>query len=326
MKALLGFLGLLGVLLCGAMALSPAGPRGVMARLTGYFSIAPRAAAAVEGGAAPTDAGAASPPAAVPEWRRQEREAVRLFEEARFEEAAAAYRRASALKGVPSRDAVALRSSGDRCRLYALLDAAVPRTGPTADAGEEYLRRARGATSGAAYLDTAAFAAARGLRTHLPWLYERAWELRNDGEAAFAKALAEAYRAARTLNSAGPGREVAAAVLRELPSGEAADMAREDTGGIGGVEDRGSGGDAERDALLEEARRLKREGDREYRLAVPGSEGVNAHRRAALDQFTKSREIFEEVKRKTGRTAWDDVIHDLNRNIAEIRKDLPVGK
>ena len=77
---------------------------------------------------------------------------------------------------------------------------------------------------------------------------------------------------------------------------------------------------------MAEARKLMAQGDEEYRLAVPGSREVNVHRRKALDLFTKARGLFEEVDRDAGYDAHLDEIHDLNRNIAELRKDLPVGK
>jgi len=303
---------------------------GIGGRVRNYFRPVPRAAAEepppARGGLSPDGPGAASPPA--PAWRGLNREAFAAWEAGEFGAAAGLWDRASA-KASPA-EALPLRVRADRARLFGLLAGEIG--GPPADpaaAEAEYRKRLDGlaAEDGGAWLDLARFAAAGGLRSHLAFLLEQAYARRHGkGGDAVAARTTENLRRAKAAGAT-PPPEVLESVIRELPSSEAADLAREATGaGIGGVvrrngESEGSGVDY---AKLQEARDLAAKGDAEYRQAVPGSKDVNVHRRRALDLYVKAREIYQEVDDNRG--TYGRRIQELNRNIAELHKDLPIGK
>jgi hypothetical protein len=303
---------------------------GLFRRVVGFFRSVPEATAANEtGSTAPVPLAAPPAPPTAP-WIVRRREGERAFDEGKFTVAARLLEEAAAITGVPSRDVALLRARAGRSRIFDLL--APWNEGAPDTSAEPEMRRlvdaAATANTSGAWLGAVRFALSKNLRHHLPFALERALARRNDGTREFDAAVATAYRAMRSTLGA-PPLQVAEAVERELPIGEAADLAREDTGGIGGARLRGEGGatdDAERDALIERARALKSEGDVEYRLAVPGSEKVNDHRRAALNAYTESRRIYEDLQRGAAGGVYNKVIHDLNRNIAELKKDLPVGK
>lgn len=328
MKPILGFLAALVVLAGGVVAFADDHGAEALRRVLGFFRAVPVVPASSGGAEAQSPATAAVPEVKTAAWIQRRRDAERAFEQGSFALASRLWTEAAALPGTPSREMAEMRGLAGRARIYELL---TPTDGVEADglAEPELKRRmdaAASADAAAGWIESARYAAAHGLRHHLAYLLERAFARRNDGTRDFDRAVAAAYRTLREGTT--PPRELAEAVERELPTGEAADMAREDTGGIGGARERegDAGEDAERDALLAEARRLKGVGDREYRLAVPGSDEVNVHRRKALDAFEESRRIFEELERKAGSGVYQRTIHDLNRNIAELHKDLPIGK
>ncbi len=334
-SALLG-LTLLGALCAVLFFAAPAQANAVLRRAVAYFDPVPRldresgpeSAAPAPAALQPLTAGA------TPEWRLADREASRVYEAGDFSSAALAW--GYAAEKAPPGDALRIRARADRANVYRLLTEGVS---PAADADAardeaEYRRRLdalKNPTAGS-YLEIADFAASRGLHRHLAFLYERAFEKKNSGSGdEVQKKVSKVFRQRKTAN-ASPSRDVLESLIRELPTSEAADIAREETGhaasGIGSVSVRGGGGAvrAEDPVKLAEARKLQQKGDAEYRLAVPGSKDVNVHRRAALDACIKARDLFEEVDRRSGVQGHQAEIHDLNRNIAELRKDLPIGK
>ncbi len=333
MKPVLGMVGVLALVLGVLFLASPSTANALLGRAVGFLDPAPvvRAEALRPPSARP--AGAA-PGEAEPEWRLRDRAGWRAYEAGDFETAAAAW---TAVSGkAPAADSVSLRERADRANVYRLLSEGFPAAAsadPAADEAE-VRRRIEGlaAPTAGSWLDIADFAASRGLRSHLAFLYEKAFEGRNSsGGDAVPKRVTRALQARKASGSA-PPPEVLASVIRELPTSEAADIARIDTGGVlGGVVKRGEGRNGhaaptspEDMARLEDARKLMLKGDAEYKLAVPGFPQVNQHRRAALDAFSKARDIYDAVD--AGRGSYTKQIHDCNRNIAELRKDLPIGK
>ena len=326
---LLAILGLLGGAVCFA---APAKASAVLRRAVRYFDPVPTVDpedAAGSGSATPAALAVQAP--AVPGWRLGDRDASRAYEAGDFPGAAALW---SASAGqAPPGDSMRMRSRADRANVYRLLSEGVP-VAPDVDAARdeaEYRRRVdalKSPTAGS-YLDVADFASAHGLRRHLAFLYERAFEKKSSGgDQEVQKKVSRLVQDRRKANAT-PPREVLDALIRELPSSEAADIAREETGqsGIGNTAKRGDGGGKAEDPVkLAEARRLSEKGNTEYKLAVPGTKEVNVHRRAALDAFTKARDLYEAIDRETGIQSHQHDVQELNRNIAELHKDLPIGK
>jgi hypothetical protein len=333
MKPVLALLGALALLLGGVFLLAPTKAKAMFARASGFLDPAPEFRA--PGPATVAAVGAVAPPAAAAaeDWRPLDRQAWRAFEAGEFAVAAATWKSAAAK--APPAEAPALRARADRANLDFLLSANVPATtsgDPAADEAE--VRRRMDALpppTARGWLEIADFAASRGLRHHLAFLYDRALETRNAaGGEAVPEKVKRAIQGRKAAGAAAPV-EVLEAVIRELPSSEAADLAREDTGGVGGVEKRGEGNGATASGMsaedlkrLEEARTLMAKGDAEYKLAIPGSAQVNVHRRAALDAYIKARAIYEGLD--GGRGTYQKQLRDIIRDIAELRKDLPVGK
>ncbi len=337
MKHVLGFLGLLVLGVALLYAASPAKGQALVSRIVHFADPVPPIPEEDSPPLpqdAPTALGAAT---GIPPWRAREHEGDRAYEVGDFGAAAAAWND-SAPKAPPA-DSIRLRKSADRASIYYLLaDAtpAVPGSDPAEDE-KEYRRRLdslKSPTAGS-YLELAEFAASRGLRSHLAFLYERAYEGRTRAAEEVQQKVTRIVRQRRTDKTA-PSKEVLEAVMRELPTSEAAEIAREETGeaptqapsGVGGTARRGET-PAERpvdSSKIAEAYRLMQSADSEYRLAVPGSRDVNKHRRAALDAYTKARDIFDAVDRASGFDGHQKEIHDCNRSIVELQKDLPIGK
>ncbi|MCK6481420.1 MAG: hypothetical protein L6R43_15140, partial [Planctomycetes bacterium] len=321
----------LALLAGGAMVLGA--EDGLGGRVRGYFDPVPvaRAGEARPVAAALRGASPSPTPAAEAAWRGRDREGWRAFEAGDFAAAAAAWDEASA-KAPPSAS-LPLHARADRARLYRILaDAGAPAPGdpaPDPAASEAEYRRlldSLPADDAAAWLRVSDFAASRGLRHHLAFLYDQVYERRQGpGGEALGKRVAAILRRGGPAGAPTPP-EVYETVIRELPSSEAADIARERTGaGIGGTHRRGeSAGVGVDPARLEEARNLVVKGDAEYRQAVPGSKDVNVHRRRALDLYEKARGIYQELDANRGTYARP--IQELNRNIAELHKDLPIGR
>ena len=345
MKHVLAFLGILALALLLFTIASPAKGQEVVSRILHFADPVPPTPAFTDPprGSSAAAVGPALPP--VPPWRLKEREGDRACAAGDFLAAYLAY--ADASPKAPPADGMRLRNRADRANVYRLLAEGVepdPGLDPAADEGE-YRRRLDAVKPGAgagAYLAIADFAASRNLRTHLAYLYERAFERKTDAAPgavdevqAKVTQVVKKMVAEKKAENAAPSRDMMESLIRELPTSEAADIAREEAGlpagmgsGLGGAERRGDAPTArpEDRERLADAFRLFKLGDSEYRQAVPGSRDVNKHRRAALDAFTKAREIFEAVDRALGSDAYQREIHDCNRNIAELRKDLPIGK
>jgi len=344
MKHVLGFLGilLLGILLLNIA--SPAKGQAVVARIVHFVDPIPPTPAFEEPphSPAPVAIGAALPPP--PPWKVEERTGDRAYAAGDFLAAYVAF--ADAATKAPPAEAGRLHNRADRANVSRLLSLSVavePGPDPVADESE-YRRRLDAVKPGAgagAFLELADFAVARDLRSHLAYLYERAFEHKSDAAPGTTDEvqkkvtrLVKKMVAEKKAENAAPAKEMLESVIRELPTSEAADIARVETGappggsGLGGVERRGETpvGRPEDAARVAEAFRQFKTGDAEYRLAVPGSRDVNKHRRAALDAFTKARTIFEEIDRAMASEAHSREVHDCNRNIAELRKDLPIGK
>lgn len=333
MRYVLGFFAALGVMVGVICLVSPASGSAILGRATGFLDLSPTAKA--EPAPATSRGGASLRDEAEPEWRRTEREGWRAYAAGEFATAASAWT-ASGAKAPPA-EAVSLRERADRAHVFGLLAEGAPAAASADPAADEAEVRRRieglsGPTAGS-WLEIADFAASRGLRSHLPFLYEKAFESRNAaGGDAVPKKVTRALQV-RKASGAAPSADALGAVIRELPTSEAAEIARADTGGVlGGVVKRGEGNgngfpsttSPEDLKRLEEARMLMLKGDAEYKAAVPGSPQVNVHRRAALDAYTKARDIYDSIDR--GRGSYSRQIHDCNRNIAELRKDLPIGK
>jgi hypothetical protein len=322
-KAFLTIVGGLTVFVALVCVASPAAGKALAARATGFLRATPELPRPPAPPAPALERAAAAPSPATPPWRVKDREASRRLEAGDFGAAAMLWTEAVALAPAGLRPAV--RSRLDRARVLEILAPAPasPPGPPSADDEAEVRRRIAALRSPTAgdWVAIASFCKERGLRHHLAFLYDRAFERRADGTGALDKAVATAYADRRRIRGALPP-EVAQAVGRELPSGEAADLAAEDSGSIGGVVH--GDDDGESGTRLAEAKRLKREADAEYRKAVPGTEQVNKHRRAALDKYVLAREIYEELDRAHG--GHSRVIQEIIRDIAELKKDLPIGK
>ncbi|MHC4821186.1 MAG: hypothetical protein ACYTDX_05645 [Planctomycetota bacterium] len=319
-----GFLGFLAMLAGVAAVLFVVAPE----RLKGYTKRMPDLPAA-EKPHAPTTlrAGADDQASSAAPWREKDREADRHYLAGDFQKASETW--AAAAKAAPPALGSSLRQRADRARVYLVLSAGYDfGSMPPGEADEKaYAERVRGVEkeSAGAWLDVAEFAASRNLKHHMAWLFDKAYEKRTDGTRALDKRLAAAYSRRKQLKGA-PPPEVARAIIHELPVGEAATLAKEDTGGIGGSRKRNVDDDISDSSAAGRARELERQGDAEYRLAIPGSKDVNKHRRAALDLYTEARAILEGLDRENGAGSYGSKIRELNRNIAELRKDLPVGK
>jgi hypothetical protein len=338
MKHVLGFLGilLLGLLLLNIA--SPAKGQAVVSRIVHFADPVPPPPAFEGPAGPPAPAAIGVAPNRTPPWRLREREGDRSYAAGEFLEAYRAF--AEAASKAPPGDQMRLRARADRANIYRLLASEItadPAEDPTADEAE-YRRRIdalKGRSGAGAFLTVADFAASRGLTHHLAYLYEMAFERKTGGEdevqqkvTKLVKKIVEEKKAEGT---AAP-TEVLESLIREMPTSEAADIARTETGdtggpGLAGTEQRGASGNRGGDAgRMAEAFKLFRLGDAEYRQAVPGSRDVNKHRRAALDAYTQARAIFEAIDRASGSDNYQKEIHDCNRNIAELRKDLPIGK
>jgi hypothetical protein len=333
-KSILIFLGVLVAAVVGLRLASPARGQALLARAAGYLDPSPE----FEFGGTPETAAAPAlgSTGAPPEWRAKERAAWLLYEAGDFAGAAAGW--VDAAGKAPATDASRLRARADRANVFRLLSegaAPVPGADPAASEAD-YRRRldALKVPTAGAYLELADWAAARGLRGHLAFLFERAFERRSSADNSVNDRVTLVVRRRRSESAAPPPKDVLESLIRDMPQSEAADLAREETGaasgpsGIDGATTRR--GDVNLSAAdrkkLEEADKAVALGDAEYRAAVPGSRDVNKHRRAALDAFSKARGIYEEIDKTMGAGMHQKEIHDLNRNIAELRKDLPVGK
>jgi len=332
-KAILIFLGVLAAAVIGLLVTSPARGQAFLSRAAGYLDPSPEFefAAAAEAPAAPALGSSGAPP----EWRGKERAAWLLYEAGDFAGAAAGW--VEAAGKAPASEASRLRARSDRANVFRLLsDGVAPVVGADPASSEaEYRRRldALKVPTAGAYLELADFAAARGLRRHLAFLFERAFDRRGAADNAVSERVTLVVKRRRSESAAPASKDVLESVIREMPQSEAADLAREETGaasgqsGIGGSTRPGAANLSTADKKrLDEADKAVALGDAEYRAAVPGSKDVNKHRRAALDAYTKARGIYEEIDRTMGAGVHQREIHDLNRNIAELRKDLPVGK
>ena len=328
MKAALACAAALAAAVAGSLLFGS--EEGLGGRVRGFFDPVPHATAGdappAKAGLSPAAGGGSGGP--LPSWRLKDRDGWVAYEAGDFPGAAAAWDAASA--EAPPSGSLPLRARADRARLFRLLTEGAPSPGPgAAAAAEAEYRRpldALPADDVSAWLEVASFAASRGLRHHLAFLYEQAYERRQAaGGDALAKRATAAIRRSKASGTPTPP-DVLESVIRELPSSEAAEVAREETGaGIGGVAKRGeaaaSGVDLEK---LDEARTLAAKGDTEYRQALPGSKDVNVHRRAALNHYEKARAIYEALDNNRG--TYGKKIQELNRNIAELHKDLPIGK
>ena len=348
MKHVLGFFGFLALGLLLLTIAAPAKGQGIVHRIVHFADPVPPTPVFEE---PPRGSGGAIGPVAAPTppWRVKEREGDRACAAGDFLAAFRAY--ADASPKAPPGDGMRLRARADRANVFRLLAEGVEADpGPDRAADEaEYRRRLdaiRPGSGAGAYLELADYCAMKGLRSHLAFLYERAFEkpaaaapgvAAAPADDAVQKKVTEVVRklvAAKKAEASEAPKEMLESLIRELPSSEAADIAREETGiagggpGFTGVEKRGGVASArpeDRDRLAS-AFALMKTGDKEYRAAIPGSRDVNIHRRAALDAFTKARAIFEEVDRAMANDGHQREIHDCNRNIAELRKDLPIGK
>ena len=336
MKSFLAFLLTVGVIAAAVWLLAPDTAVAFAGRVQHYFEPMPP----VEG-PPPSDAPAGGSTALAPaapgtaEWRRKDREAIRLYEGGDFIGAAAAW--GAAATKAPAGEVLRVRASRDRANVFAVLaEGAPPQSGVDAAAAEtEYRRRLDGMRDPAAgaWLELADYAASRSLRHHLAFLYEKAFERRAQAQpgadAEVTRKVTKVLKEQKAAVAALP-KDVLESVMTELPSEEVADAAGEisgrDSGGIAGSTPREGARKPQDRTKMAEARRLMDLGDAEYRAAVPGSKDVNVHRRKALDLYTKARALFEEVDREAGYDAHSSEIHDCNRNIVELRKDLPVGK
>jgi hypothetical protein len=330
-KAFFGFLALVALLGGILVVFSPASAKAIAFRAEHYLDPTPPVPPREKPPATNGTPSLSPAPAVSPEWRKRDREAVHLYEAGDFEGAADAW--AAAATKAPPAEVLRLRSAKDRALVFSLLAAgAAPVAGADPVASEiEYRRRldALKEPTAGVWLDLAEYAAARGLRHHLGFVYERAFEKRSQAGEAVASKVKQILKERKEAPAAAQVPvEVLDAVIAELPSTEAAEFAREQSGegsGIGGSSRRP--GVRTQDATkLAEARDCMTRGDEEYRKAIPGSKEVNVHRRRALDLYLKAREIYETVDRESGYASHESEIHDLNRNIVELRKDLPVGK
>jgi len=335
-KSFFAFIVTVGVIAAAVWLLSPDTASAFADRVTHYFEPMPPVEGPPPSGGLAAGATALAPAApGTAEWRRKDREAIRLYEEGDFLGAAAAW--STAATKAPAGEVLRVRASRDRANVFAVLaEGAPPQVGVDAAAAEtEYRRRLDGMRDPAAgaWLELADYAASRGLRHHLAFLYEKAFERRAQAQpgadAEVTKKVTKVIKERPKAVAALPP-DVLESVIADLPSSEAADAARElsgeGTGGIAGSNQREGARKPQDRGKMAEARRLMDLGDAEYRAAVPGSKDVNVHRRKALDLFTKARALFEEVDREAGYDAHQSEIHDCNRNIVELRKDLPVGK
>jgi len=347
MKHVLGYIGALalGVLLLTIAA--PAKGQAVIHRIVHFVDPVPPVAGDETAAPGPSEGPAAlGPAAALAPWRQKEREGERAYGAGDFAAAAECF--AAAAPAAPPADSMRLRARSTRANIYRLMAAdaviaAAVKAAPAAGVDpleheKEYRRRLdslKPPTAGGC-LVLADFAASRGLRSHLPYLYERADALQSvtpsdDIQQKVTRIIRQKREDRETLP-----KEVLEAVIQELPASEAADMAREESGdpgahgasGVGGVSRRGEapGPRAEDQGKVGEAYRLMKAGESEYRLAIPGSRDVNKHRRAALDAYEKARSLFEAVDKAAGFEGHQHEILDCNRNIAELHKDLPIGK
>jgi hypothetical protein len=345
MKHVLAFFGVLALIVLLLTISSPAKGQAVVHRIVHFIDPIPPLADGDPSGAAGGTT-AVAPVAVLPPWRLLEREGDRAYGSGDFAAAAGAF--ADAAPAAPPADSMRLRKRANDSNLFRLMAAdsviaAAAKAAPVEGVDpmeyeKEYRRRLdsiKPPTSGA-YLALADWAASRGLRTHLAWLYERADALRSTTSSdEMQQKVTRILKQKRSVQEAVP-KEVLEAVIHELPSSEAADLAREETGlgdaaagsGIGGVERHGEapGSRPEDTGKVAEAYRLMKLGATEYHLAVPGSKDVNKHRRAALDAYTKARSLLEEVDKATKYDGHEREVVECNRNIAELRKDLPIGK
>jgi hypothetical protein len=337
MKHVLGFLGVLALFVGLVFVASPAKGQALVSRIVHFVDPVPQVPEEDVPQAPPDTTSALGPGTAVPPWRAREHEGERAYLAGDFTAAAAAWNESS--PKAPPADSMRLRKRADRASIYFLLASGSPPVGgsdPVADE-KEYRRRldALKSPTAGSYLELADFAASRGLRTHLAFLYERAYEHQARSPDEVQQKVSRIVRQKRT-EKAAPAKDVLEAVMRELPTSEAADIAREETGegsapapsGLGGVVRRGEtpAGKSVDPAKVAEAYRLLQVADSEYHLAIPGSRDVNKHRRAALDAYTKARNMFDDIDRASGFEGHQKEIHDCNRSIVELQKDLPIGK
>jgi hypothetical protein len=344
MRHVLAFLGALLLFVLLLNIASPAKGQALVHRIVHFVDPIPPVSSGEP--AAASGSPALAPVAELPPWRVLERAGDRAYGEGDFAAAARAF--ADASPSAPTADSMRLRKRANDANLYRLMAAdseiaAAAKTAPVEGVDpreyeKEYRRRLdsiKPPTAGA-YLALADWAASRGLRSHLAFLYERVDSLRattpsDDMQRKVTRILKEK----RKENVELP-REVLEAIIHELPASEAADLAREETGiggtsgrsGVGGTAQRGQapGSRPEDAGKAADAYRLMKLGATEYQLAVPGSKDVNKHRRAALDAYTKARLLFEEIDKASGYEGHQREIGDCYRNIAELRKDLPIGK
>jgi hypothetical protein len=321
----------------GLLVAAPARGQALLSRAAGYLDPSPTfdlGSARESESASPAALGSNG---ASPEWRTKERAAWLLYEAGDFAGAAAGWAGAAAKS--PAAESSRLRARADRANVFRLLaEGTVPVPGADPAASEaEYRRRldALKVPTAGAYLELADWAAARGLRRHLAFLFERAFERRGSADNAVQERVTLVVKRRRSESAAPAPKDVLESIIRDMPQSEAADLAREETGasagGGGGIDGATTRrGDSSLSAAdrkkIEDADKAVAFGDAEYRAAVPGSKDVNKHRRAALDAYIKARGIYEEIDRTLGGGIHQKQIHDLNRNIAELRKDLPVGK
>jgi hypothetical protein len=332
MKWILGWLGGLAAILAIVFSFSPARAEHLVFRARHFFDEIPP----VEKYAGPpptTTPPALGSGATTPPWKEKDREADRAYMDGDFLAAGTLWLEAS--RAAPVSDASRLRDMARQANIFWLLAGKTAVGGGGDRAADEAELRKRidslkSPTAGS-WLEIADFAVARGLSSHLAFLYEKAYEKRAtvEGDAVQAKVLTALKERKAGGEQAPP--EVLDSVIQELPTSDAAEVAREQggaAGGVGGVErnPRVKALKPQDQKKLSEANDLMAKGNEEYRKAVPGSAEVNKHRRAALDAFTKARALYEEVDRDSGLDAHQSEIHDCNRNIAELRKDLPIGK
>jgi len=326
-KAFLTFLLAVGVASAAVWAGSPATARAFASRVTGFFSTVPDV---------PGPPHVAAPRAAVPAapapapWRGLDREASSAYDRGNFSEAASLWTEAAG--AAPPNEVPGLKARANRARIYALLaegaHAAEARNSPEDDAEVRRRILAVSDPTAGAWLQIAEYAAAQGLLHRLPYLYDRAFERKQDGTGTVDRAVAAAYRKKKEKPRTVPLKAVSEAILEELPAGEAAEEAAEDRGGIGGIAPaHGEGETSSADSTkLAEARKEKRLGDAELGLVVPGNEDANKHRRAALEHYRPAQVLYEELSRGSGGEVYGRVLTEVNRRIAEIRKDLPISK
>lgn len=207
---------------------------------------------------------------------------------------------------------------------------------------EEYRRRHDDAKTAAGMIDLARFCRRTGLTDHLTYLLERALEQPGDEiQARVAREHAAAERAGasdrvaltadllqhfwsrgeytmRALANASTPRRPG---VRVEPGDDTSSSGNGPPSGIGGTARlTPRTANAEVDALLEKADKLRSEADAHYMQAQPGSPDRAEHREKAIDGYRKAMAIYEQVEEK-----WDvgleSTFRELQLRLYQMMKD-----